>query len=186
MSGIFKSRTFLCKLLILRSSMVSREIWINMHSRLFSLEHVISKLHSEQGRRNRGARPPKFCQVPYFREQSALFLARKMSLRLYFSPKGHFWKLEFILFPENFFHFREKYHKSAKCFGYVRKIFLRWPIPTPHQPLPPPANISGKKFLDALFYSKSTLQSPPPPPPTFTSFLCPWLWTMLLPIQIVT
>ena len=67
MSGIFKSRTFLCKLLMLSSSMVSREIWINMHSRVFqrpqialvlrtrailrslknSLEHVISKLHSE-------------------------------------------------------------------------------------------------------------------------------------------
>jgi hypothetical protein len=105
--------------------------------------------------------------VPFFREQSALFLAWKMSLRLHFLSKGHFWKLDFMLFPENLFHFREKYHKSWKFFGYFRKIFLRWPPP------PPVANMSGKKILDALFYSKSALQSLAPP--TFTSFLRPWL-----------
>ena len=45
---------------------------------------------------------------------------------------------------------------SGKLFGMSGKIF--W------DDLPPPlANISVKKFLDALFYSKSALQSLPPP-----------------------
>ena len=81
-----------------------------------------------------------------------------------------------MLFPENFFHFWEKYHifgkffgipgkffsylgknvvYPGKCFWYVRKIFEMTCLPV--------ANISGKKFLDALFYSKSAPQSLPPP-----------------------
>ena len=39
-----------------------------------------------------------------------------------------------------------------KIFWYVRKKILR-------PPPPPVANFSGKKFLDALFYSESAPQS---------------------------
>jgi hypothetical protein len=58
--------------------------------------------------------------------------------------------------------------------------------------LPPPgANISGKKFLGALFFSKSAPQTLPPP--TFWSFLRPWLTILemstnryCLPISILS
>jgi hypothetical protein len=148
-------------------------------------------LGGRQGRRNRGG--PSFAKCP-FSGSKVPFSCVKMSLRLHFLPNGHFWKLESMLFPENVFHFREKYHISwkffvisGKCFLYLgknviypenyfgisRKIF--WVDP------PPP------KFLDALFLSKSAPQSlapqlleasyapggrtffplnlPPPPPP---------------------
>ena len=85
-----------------------------------------------------------------------------------------------MLLPENFIHFREKYHISEKFFWYIRKIFFIFRKKTCYilkiflvcrkkifeiksPPLPPPvANISGKKFLDVLFYSKSAPQSLPP------------------------
>jgi hypothetical protein len=55
---------------------------------------------------------------------------------------------------------------------YIRKNFLV--CPEKHFETSPPlvANISGKKILDALFYSKSAPQSLAPP--TFRSFLRPW------------
>ena len=85
-----------------------------------------------------------------------------------------------MLLPENFIHFREKYHISENFFWYIRKIFFifrkktcyilkiflvcpkkNFEIKSPSLP-PPVANISGKKFLDVLFYSKSAPQSLPP------------------------
>ena len=48
---------------------------------------MIKSYRTGQGRRNlggRGGQAPKFCQVPFFREQSALFLREKLSLRFAF------------------------------------------------------------------------------------------------------
>jgi hypothetical protein len=86
-----------------------------------------------------------------------------------------------MLLPEHFIHFGEKYHISENFFWYIRKIFFIFRKKTCYilkiflvcpktifeikspPPLPPPvANISGKKFLDVLFYSKSAPQSLPP------------------------
>jgi hypothetical protein len=44
---------------------------------------------SHHGRRNRPP-TPKFWQVPFFREQSALFLREKCLKDCLFLPKGHF------------------------------------------------------------------------------------------------
>jgi hypothetical protein len=84
------------------------------------------------------------------------FLAWKMSLRLHFLPKGHFWKLESMLFPENFFHFREKYHISGNFFGISVKFFsyLRKNVVYPE-------NVFCI-FLDALFIRKVPLKAWPP------------------------
>jgi hypothetical protein len=81
-----------------------------------------------------------------------------------------------MLFPEKFFHFREKYDISGKFLGINGKMFsyLRKNVVYPENfsgmsgkffgdDFPPVANISGKKFLDALFYSKSAPQSLAPP-----------------------
>jgi hypothetical protein len=64
-----------------------------------------------------------------------------------------------MLFAEKFFHFREKYHISGNFFRiyekmwYIRKMFLVCPENFFEMTSPPPpvANISGKKFLGALF-----------------------------------
>jgi hypothetical protein len=73
-----------------------------------------------------------------------------------------------IIYPKIFFGISGKFFSylgkkraiSWKFFWYVRKQFLKL---SPPPPLPPPvANISGKKFLDVLFYSKSAPQSLPP------------------------
>jgi hypothetical protein len=80
----------------------------------------------KQGRRNWGGQggqaPPKFWQVPFFRLQSALFFREKISLKLHFLPKAHFWKLQSMLFPEKCFNFGEKYHISGKFLGISGKI----------------------------------------------------------------
>ena len=95
-----------------------------------------------QRRRNLGGlgvpEPPKFWP-------SALFPVAKCR----FLPWGHFWKLEFILFPDIswyirkiFFIFRKKCDMSGKLFWYVRKIFLRWHPPSP----PHREHFRGKNF----------------------------------------
>ena len=67
-----------------------------------------------------GAGPSKFCQVPFFREQSALFLREKCHKDSPFCPKGTFENL-ICYFPENFFHFREKNGILGKLFSYLGK-----------------------------------------------------------------
>ena len=133
----------------------------------FLPNHPWKKLTQTQGRRNRGGgrggHAPSFAKCP--------FLAWKMSLRLHFFPKGHFWNLESMLFPENFFHFREKYHISGYMW-YIRKIILVCPKKIfETTPSPPVANISGENNFRCPFYSKSAPQSLAPQ--TFTSFLRP-------------
>jgi hypothetical protein len=77
------------------------------------------------------------------------------------SPENFLVSPENFLVPlENFCHFLEKMWYVRKNFWYVRKFFLRW-----HPPPPPPlpvANISGKKFLGALFNRKVPLEACPP------------------------
>ena len=102
----------------------------------------------KQGRRNRGG-PIEGGQA-----------------RLHFLPKGHFWKLESMLFPENFFHFREKCHISGKFFGITWKFFSYLGKNVVY-----PENffvMSGKFFWD----------DPSPPSPTFREkiFRCPFLF----------
>jgi hypothetical protein len=72
-----------------------------------------------QGRRNRGAWRAQVLPSALFPGAKCPFLAWKVSLRLHY-----FWKLESMLFPENFFHFREKYHVSGKLFGISWNFFL--------------------------------------------------------------
>jgi hypothetical protein len=69
-------------------------------------------------RRNRGGQAPQDLQSTLFPGAKCPFLAWKMSLRLHFLAKGHF---ESMLFAENFFSFREKYHISGKFFSYLGK-----------------------------------------------------------------
>jgi hypothetical protein len=91
-----------------------------------------------------------------------------------------------MLFAENGFHSREKYH-IRKIFCYIRKnffifrkkcdicgkVFLVCPenFFEMNSPPPPWPTFPGKKILDALFYWKNAPQSLPPP--TFRSFLRP-------------
>jgi hypothetical protein len=121
-----------------------------------------------QGRRNRGGQAPQVLPSALFPGAKCPFLAWKMSLRLHFLPKGHLWKLEFMLFPENFFNLRGKYHTSGrffcisgKCFSYLGKNVIY------------PEIFFGmfeKIFWEELpprwcpFFSKSAPQSLPPPP----------------------
>ena len=96
-----------------------------------------------------------------------------------------------MLFPENFFHFREKYHISEKFFGISGNIFSYLGKNVIYSEnyfgmsgkffemtsSPPVANISWKKFLDALFFRKVPLKAWPSP--TFRSFLRPWAKELL-------
>ena len=86
--------------------------------------------------------PPSFPKCP--------FLPWKISFRLHFLPKRHFWKLEFMLCPEHFFHFQEKYYISRKNFGMSGKFFWDELPPRRHsksapQSIPPP------QLLDASY-----------------------------------
>ena len=122
-----------------------------------------------QGRRNRGGGGSPSALFPGVK---CPFLAWKMSLRL------HFWKLELMLFPEIFFHLREKYHISRKIFGISGKFlsYLGKNVLYPENffdisgkffwddlPPPPRRQHLREKTLDVLFYSKSARQSLAPP-----------------------
>jgi hypothetical protein len=60
--------------------------------------------------------------VPFFREQSALFLREKCLKESLFCPKGTFENFNLCYLAENFFNFREKYGISVKFFGIFGKI----------------------------------------------------------------
>ena len=129
---------------------------------------------------SRGARlPPSFAKCPFsgskvpfscvknvikiaFFDQSVLLktwiyvISGKM---FSFPGKISYIRKFFWYIRKVFFVFKKKCGIYGKFFWDDRKIFLRWP-PTPP---PPVANISGGKFLGALFYSKSAPQSLPPP-----------------------
>ena len=88
-------------------------------------------------------------------------------------------------FSDNFFNFREKYIISGKFLGISGKFFsylgknVIYPenffeMTSLHRPTV--ANISGKKILDVLYFSKSAPQSLALPP-TFRSFLRPSMAT---------
>ena len=101
----------------------------------------------------RGPGPPSFPKCPF--SGKCPFLAWIMSFRLLFL---HFWKLEFMLFPENFFNFRGKYNISGKFFGMSEKFF--------EMTSPPPRSRRQhfrEKNFRCPFYSKSAPQSLPPP-----------------------
>jgi hypothetical protein len=66
--------------------------------------------------------------------------------------------LNLCYFGKFFFHFREKYHISRNFFGISGKSFSYLGKNVIY-----PVNVSGKKFLDALFFPKSAPQSLPPP-----------------------
>ena len=71
-----------------------------------------------QGRRNGGgAGPLKFSKVPFFREQSALFLREKCHSDCIFCAKGTFENL-------NLCYFREIFFISGKNIKYSEKILL--------------------------------------------------------------
>jgi hypothetical protein len=122
--------------------------------------------------------------VPFFREQSALFL-REKCLKIAFFAQRALLKTLISVISRKCFSFPGKYHISGKFFCISGNFFLyvRKNVVYPENVLgmsgkflwdnllPPVANFSGKKFLDALFYSKSAPQSLAPP--TFRSFLRP-------------
>jgi hypothetical protein len=83
------------------------------------------------------------------------FLAWKMSLRLHCLAKEHFWKLEFMLFPEIFFHFPEKYHISRKFFGISGILF--WDDPPPRR-----QHFRGKFFRCPFLFEKCPSKPGPP------------------------
>jgi hypothetical protein len=77
-----------------------------------------------------------------------------------------------VLFPEKNFNFREKCHISGKFFGISGKIFsysgkngiypknfFGMSGKYVGDDLPPVVNISGKNFLDALFFRKVPLKA---------------------------
>jgi hypothetical protein len=124
----------------------------------------------------RGGLAPQVLPSALFPGAKCPFLAWKMSLRLHFLPKGHFWKLESMLFRENFFHFREKYDISGKFFVISGKIFeyLGKNVVYPENffgmsgkffwdELPPRRQHFREKIFRCLFYSKSAHQSLAPP-----------------------
>jgi hypothetical protein len=82
-----------------------------------------------------------------------------------------------MLFPENYFHFREKYHISGKFFGISGKFvsYLGKNVVYPENffgmsgkffemTCPPRRQHLREKIFRCLFYSKSASQSLAPPP----------------------
>jgi hypothetical protein len=91
--------------------------------------------------------------VPFFREQSALFLREKCLKESLFCPKGTFENFNLCYLAENFFHFREKYGISVKFFGIFGKT----------------VSYLGKNAIcpEKLFWYvlKKIFEMSPPPPP---------------------
>ena len=175
----------------LRGSICSRWRHLRSKSRVKTLFSYSNVLYHDKGHGY-----PR-----YF--QSALYLREKYRLDCIFCPMAfdlwlclflHFgisWEIllysgKIMICPKNFCNFREKYDISGKFFGtsgkylpfsgknvicpenfmVCQETFLRWS---------PVAKISGKKFLGALFHSKSAPRSlVAPPPPTCRCFLRHW------------
>jgi hypothetical protein len=135
------------------------------------------------GTGGQGGQASKFSKVPFFREQSALYLLEKCRSDCIFCPTafdlwlhlflyfGVSWKIllysrKIILCPENYFHIPKKIWYLGKNFWYVRKIFF----------------IFGKKMLNLrkIFWHVRKIfwdDLPPPPSPTFPGkiFKCPFV-----------
>ena len=122
---------------------------------------ILPALTLEQGRRNRGCQGgpgPQVLPSALFPGAKCPFLAWKMSLRLHFLPKGHFWKLESMLFAENFCSFLGKISYILKIFLYIRKKFFIFTKK---------CGTSGKYFL----YVRKIFWNDLPPPPRRQHFL---------------
>ena len=141
-----------------------------------------------------GGPGPQVLPSALFSGAKCPFLAWKMSLRLHFLPKGHFWKLESMLFPKKNVLFLEKYNISWKFFGISGKFFsyLAKNVIYPENFF----GMSGKFFWDYLpppprrqhfrenifrcpFFRKVPFKTCPPP--TFRSFLRPWMFWACVP-----
>ena len=112
-----------------------------------------------------GPGSPKFTKVPFFREQSALYLREKCRSDCIFCPMAFdLWLNLFLYFGMSWkiLLFSGKIIICPEKFWHLRKKILRWP-----PPLPPVANISVKKILGALFIRKVPFEAWPPPPPNF-------------------
>ena len=70
-----------------------------------------------------GGRPPKFFKVPFFRQQSALFLREKCRSDCIFCPKGTFENLNLCYLRKIVVIFRLKCDISGKNFGMSGKFF---------------------------------------------------------------
>jgi hypothetical protein len=96
-----------------------------------------------------GGRPPtKFSKVPFFREQSALFFREKYRSDCIENLN--------LCYVRNIFSISGKNIIYAEKILVCRENFFEMNFP-------PVANITGKKFLDALFIRKVPLKACPPP-----------------------
>ena len=160
-----------------------------------NMKQVVKCMYNNRGVGTGGGWPPKFSKVPFFREQSALYLREKcrsdciictkafdlwLHLFLYF---GMSWKIllfsgKIMLCSKLFFIFRKEYVFSVKIFGVSGKFFsfsgknVIYPG-TFFEIIPPPPR--GQHFRENFFrcpiHSKIAPQSLPPP--TFRCFLRP-------------
>ena len=124
-----------------------------------------------QGRRNRGgARPPSFAKCPFSGSEVPFSCVKNVIKIAFFAQRALLKTWIYVIcgklfsFPGKisyirkfFCYIRKFFFIFTKKMWYIRKIFLVCPENFLRSTPPPPsvANISGKKFLDALFYWKS-------------------------------
>ena len=101
--------------------------------------------------------PPSFAKCPFFGSKVPFFLCEKCHEDCIFYPKGTWnWNLKLCYFWK-FFVISEKNITIRKIFWVCPENFFEMTSP------PPSPTFPVKKFLEALFYSKSALQIMPPP-----------------------